>query len=391
MLQQIESFADGTVSANDCFRLVSRYFDCIARPEQVIPALQRAMAVLTDPAECGPVTLALRQDTQAEAYDYPASFFDERVFTPRRIRPDEGELEAAAALLRDAKKPLIVAGGGVLYAEAESTLAGFAESHGIPVAETQAGKSSLVHDHPRNSARSASPARSAANALAEEADVVLAVGTRLQDFTTGLGPVQESRRRIVALNVQGFDAVKHGAQSLNADAHVGLEARPRPPRRRAPGEWTQRAGDETMRWLEVAARHTGATNAALPSDAQVIGAVHRRAGRHRRLRGRRPARRTAQALAGGRTGGYHLEYGYSCMGYEIAGGLAKMAHPDREVVVMVGDGSYLMMNSEIASAVMLGLKLTIVVLDNRGYGYSTGCAVADGGEISQISSSTRGT
>jgi 3D-(3,5/4)-trihydroxycyclohexane-1,2-dione acylhydrolase (decyclizing) len=385
VLQQIESFADGTVSANDCFRPVSRYFDRIARPEQVIPALQRAMAVLTDPAECGPVTLALCQDTQAEAYDYPASFFDERVFTPRRIRPDEGELEAAAALLRDAKKPLIVAGGGVLYAEAESTLAGFAESHGIPVAETQAGKSSLVHDHPRNLGSIGVTGTSAANALAEEADVVLAVGTRLQDFTTGSRALfKNPRRRIVALNVQGFDAVKHGAQSLVADARVGLEALDRALQGwRAPGEWTQRAGDETMRWLEVAARHTGATNAALPSDAQVIGAVQR-TGEPGDIvvcaAGGLPGELHKLWQAGG-PGGYHLEYGYSCMGYEIAGGLGvKMAHPDREVVVMVGDGSYLMMNSEIASAVMLGLKLTIVVLDNRGYGCINRLQRATGGE-----------
>ena len=385
VLQQIESFADGTVSANDCFRPVSRYFDRIARPEQIIPALQRAMAVLTDPAECGPVTLALCQDTQAEAYDYPASFFDERVLTPRRIRPDEGELEAAAALLRDAKKPLIVAGGGVLYAEAEGTLAGFAESHGIPVAETQAGKSSLVHDHPRNLGSIGVTGTGAANALAEEADVVLAVGTRLQDFTTGSWALfKNPRRRVIALNVQGFDAVKHGAQSLVADARVGLEALDRALQGwRAPREWTQRAGDETTRWLEVAARYTGATNAALPSDAQVIGAVQR-TGEPGDIvvcaAGGLPGELHKLWQAGG-PGGYHLEYGYSCMGYEIAGGLGvKMAHPDREVVVMVGDGSYLMMNSEIASAVMLGLKLTIVVLDNRGYGCINRLQRATGGE-----------
>ena len=185
VLQQIESFSDGTVSANDCFRPVSRYFDRISRPEQIIPALQRAMAVLTDPADCGPVTLALCQDTQAEAYDYPESFFAEKVWTPRRIRPDVSELAEAASLIRKAKKPFIIAGGGVLYSGAETVLAEFAARHGLFVGETQAGKSSLPHDHEANLGSVGVTGTGAANALAEEADVVIAVGTRLQDFTTG--------------------------------------------------------------------------------------------------------------------------------------------------------------------------------------------------------------
>ncbi len=373
VLQQIESFGDGTVSANDCFRPVSRYFDRIARPEQIIPALQRAMHVLTDPAECGPVTLALCQDTQAEAYDYPEAFFDERLWTPRRIRPDADELAAAFTLLRGARKPLVIAGGGVLYAEAEGALGAFAERHGLPVAETQAGKSSLPHDHPCNLGAIGVTGTGAANALAEETDVVLAIGTRLQDFTTGSWSLFKNPDcRIIGLNVQGFDAVKHGAQPLVCDAAAGLELLGDALKDwRAPEAWTERAQGEKVRWFDTARRYTAASNAALPSDAQVIGAVQRQA---------QPDDAVVCAAGGlpgelhklwraGAPGTYHLEYGYSCMGYEIAGGLGvKMAQPGREVTVMVGDGSYLMMNSEIATSVMLGLRLTIVVLDNRGYG-----------------------
>jgi len=385
VLQQIESFSDATVSANDCFKPVSRYFDRITRPEQIIPALQRAMQVLTDPAECGPVTLALCQDTQTEAYDYPESFFAERVWAPRRIRPDAEELASAVGLLTAAKKPVIVAGGGVLYAEAEGALAAFASRHGVPVAETQAGKSSLVHDHAANLGAIGVTGTGAANALAEEADVVLAIGTRLQDFTTGSWALfKNPERRIVGLNVQAFDAMKHGAQSLVCDARVGLEELSAALGSwRTPEAWMQRARDEKARWQDVAARYTGATNEALPSDAQVIGAVQRNA---------EPSDVVVCAAGGlpgelhklwqaGAPGGYHLEYGYSCMGYEIAGGLGvKMADPARHVTVMVGDGSYLMMNSEIATSVMLGLSLTIVVLDNRGYGCINRLQRATGGE-----------
>jgi len=373
VLQQVEDFSDGTVSANDCFRPVSRYFDRITRPEQILTALPRALAVLTDPAECGPATLALCQDVQAEAFDYPERFFAERVWRLRRMRPDERELVEAAALVGQAKKPLIVAGGGVHYAEATETLKRFAEAHDIPVAETQAGKSALPHEHRLNMGAIGVTGTSAANALAAEADVVLAVGTRLQDFTTGSWALfRNPDTTIIGLNVQSFDAEKHGALPLVCDAKVGLERLSAAlGGRRAPPAWAERATAEKARWRELAAAATAATNAALPSDAQVIGAVQR-AGEPSDI---------VVCAAGGlpgelhklwqasEPGGYHLEYGYSCMGYEIAGGLGvKMARPEREVIVMVGDGSYLMMNSELATSVMLGKKLTIVVLDNRGFG-----------------------
>ncbi|MFL5164162.1 MAG: 3D-(3,5/4)-trihydroxycyclohexane-1,2-dione acylhydrolase (decyclizing), partial [Microvirga sp.] len=385
VLQQIESFSDGTVSANDCFRPVSRYFDRITRPEQIIPALQRAMTVLTDPAECGPVTLALCQDTQTEAYDYPESFFADKIWTPRRIRPDETELAEAADLVRNAKKPFIVAGGGVLYSNAERVLADFAQKHGLFIGETQAGKSSIPHDHPASLGAIGVTGTGAANALAEEADVVIAVGTRLQDFTTGSWALfKNPKRRIVGLNVQAFDATKHNAVPLVADARVGLEELSQALGGwKAPEVWTTKARDEKARWFESAARYTDPTNAELPSDAQVIGAVQRTSS----------PTDVVVCAAGGLPGelhkhwkastalGYHMEYGYSCMGYEIAGGLGvKMADPSREVIVMVGDGSYLMMNSELATSVMLGQKLTVVLLDNRGYGCINRLQRATGGE-----------
>lgn len=385
VLQQIEDFGDGTVSANDCFRPVSRYFDRLSRPEQLIPAFARAMQVLTDPADCGPVTLALCQDTQTEAYDYPASFFAERIWTPRRSRPDAGELEQAAALLAKAEKPLVIAGGGVLFSEAEDRLRAFCEAHGYPVVETQAGKSTLPDGHPLNLGAVGVTGTGAANALAQDADVILAVGTRLQDFTTGSWSLFGAPdRRIIGLNTQPFDAAKHGALSLVADARAGLdELDAALGARTAPGAWRKRIEAEKAKWTETAANYTAPTNADLPSDAQVIGAVQR-AGE---------ASDIVVCAAGGlpgelhklwraaQPGGYHMEYGFSCMGYEIAGGLGvAMACPDRRVTVMVGDGSYLMMNSELASAVMLGVGMTVVILDNRGFGCINRLQRATGGE-----------
>jgi 3D-(3,5/4)-trihydroxycyclohexane-1,2-dione acylhydrolase (decyclizing) len=373
VLQQVEDFGDGIVTANDCFKPVSRYFDRITRPEQIIPALARAMQVLTDPAECGPVTLALCQDVQAEAYDYPVSFFAERLWTPRRPRPDRTELAAAAAALKAAKKPLIIVGGGVLYSGASHDLARFSTATGIPVCETQGGKSALPDDAPLNMAAIGVTGTTAANRLAAEADLILAVGTRLQDFTTGSWSLfGAAAKTIIGLNVQPFDAGKHHALALVADAREGLsELAEAIGGWKAPESWTANAKAGKAAWLQEADAVTAATNAALPSDAQVIGAVQRTLGSDIILL------HAAGGLPGelhklwqaGPPGSYHGEYGFSCMGYEIAGGLgAKMARPDREVVVMVGDGSYLMMNSEIATSVMLGLKLTIVLLDNRGFG-----------------------
>jgi 3D-(3,5/4)-trihydroxycyclohexane-1,2-dione acylhydrolase (decyclizing) len=384
VLQQAEDFSDGTASVNDCFRPVSRYFDRITRPEQIIPALNRAMQVLTDPAECGPVTLSLCQDVQAEAYDYPESLFAERIWTPRRLRPDRNELAAAVAELKGAKKPLVIAGGGVLYSQASDELAKLVQGAGIPVCETQGGKSSLPDDHPLNMAAVGVTGTSAANRLAEEADVVLAVGTRLQDFTTGSWALfKNAGRTIIGLNSQVFDAGKHWALPLVADAAEGLaELSAALKGWKAPAAWTDNALKGKTEWQAAAAKVTASTNAAYPSDAQVIGAVQRAMGSGVTLL------HAAGGLPGelhklwqaGAPGSYHAEYGFSTMGYEIAGGLgAKMAKPDEEVVVMIGDGSYLMLNSEIATSVMLGLKLTVVLLDNRGYGCINRLQMATGG------------
>ncbi|CDP53743.1 Epi-inositol hydrolase [Devosia sp. DBB001] len=382
VLQQVENFGDGTVSANDCFKPVSRYFDRITRPEQIMPALRRAMEVLTDPAECGPVTLSLCQDVQAEAYDYPESFFEEKVWRTRRVLPDADEFASAAVALQKAKKPVIIAGGGVLYSEASEALRTFAENHGLPVMETQAGKSSLPHDHYLNMGSVGVTGTSAANQLAEEADLVLAVGTRLQDFTTGSWALfRNEDLEIVGLNVQPFDAGKHGAMPLVGDARTTLEALDASLGGwQADQGWTDSALKGKAEWLEAAGRATAPTN-ELPSDAQVIGAVQRARDNSILVcaAGGLPGELHKLWQAKG-PGSYHLEYGFSTMGYEIAGGLGvKLARPYDDVVVMVGDGSYMMLNSEIASSIMLGAKLTIVLLDNAGYGCINRLQMATGG------------
>jgi 3D-(3,5/4)-trihydroxycyclohexane-1,2-dione acylhydrolase (decyclizing) len=387
VLQQVEDWQDGTVSANDAFRPVSRYFDRITRPEQIMPAFARAMQVLTDPAECGPVTLGLCQDVQAEAFDFPTHFFEEHLWTPRRPRPDAGELGAAIRLLKAARRPFIVCGGGTLYSEAERELAAFAQTHGIPVGETQAGKSSLATAHAMNMGAIGVTGTGAANEFAAEADVVLAVGTRLQDFTTGSWALfQGEGRRIIGLNTQAFDAAKHHAQPLVADARAGLiELGAALGDWTADQAWTARAASSKTAWYTQAETYTEAPTEpgnALPSDAQVVGMVQRWS---------QPTD-VVVCAAGGlpgelhklwqaqMPGGYHMEYGFSCMGYEIAGGLGvKMAQPEREVIVMIGDGSYLMLNSEIATSVMLGRKLVLVILDNRGYGCINRLQHATGG------------
>jgi 3D-(3,5/4)-trihydroxycyclohexane-1,2-dione acylhydrolase (decyclizing) len=373
VLQQIEVFDDPTISVNDCFRPVSRWWDRITRPEQILQSLPQALRVLTDPAECGPVTLALPQDVQAEAYDYPEAFFAPRCWRIRRPPPDPAQLADAAAALSRARAPLIIAGGGVHYALACEVLADFAARHGVPVAETQAGKGALAWDHPCAMGAIGVTGGTAANALAAEADLILAVGTRFSDFTTASRSLfRNPSATLIQLNVAGFDATKHGALPLVADARAGLDALDSALATwAAPADWTTKARGLAAEWNETVTRATASSNAALPSDAQVLGAVNRVIG----------TRDVIVCASGGlpgemhklwrcrEAGTYHVEYGYSCMGYEIAGGLgAKLAMPDREVCVLVGDGSYLMMNSEIATSVMLDKKLNIIVLDNGGFG-----------------------
>jgi 3D-(3,5/4)-trihydroxycyclohexane-1,2-dione acylhydrolase (decyclizing) len=349
-----------------------------------VSALNRAVAVLTDPAECGPVTLAFCQDVQTEAYDYPASFFDERVHRQRRIAPDPREVEEAAALLKEAKKPFVVCGGGVLYSDAERELLEFCVKRGLPVAETQAGKSATPADHPLALGAVGVTGTGAANALAAQADAIVGVGTRFADFTTGSWALfKNPDRRFIGVNVQPFDAVKHRALPIVGDARAALAALDSALGAwKAPRAWTDGAGKAKAEWEATAARYTAPTNAPLPTDAEVLGAIMRAS----------EASDVVVCAAGGLPGelhklwrpgsplGYHVEYGYSCMGYEIAGGIGvKMALPEREVVVAVGDGSYLMMNSEIATSVMLGQKLIIVLNDNRGFGCINRLQQATGG------------
>ena len=372
VLQQLESEHTQDISVNDCFKPVSRYWDRISRPEQLLTALPEAMSVLTSPAETGAVTLALPQDVQTEAYAYPEAFFHKRVWHVQRNRPDRRALEQAAALIRASKRPLIVAGGGVIYAEATDALKRFVEQTGIPVGETMAGKGSLRFDHPLNLGAIGATGTFAANRVARDADLVIGIGTRYSDFTTSSKTAfQYPEVRFININVAAFDAFKHLALPLVGDALVTLEelldlvdgysveASYRAQAERLHGEWD----------AEVERIYT-IRNTPLPSQGELIGAVNElsapdaimvcAAGSlpgdlHKLWRARHPKN-------------YHMEYGYSCMGYEIAGGLGiKMAAPERDVYVMVGDGSYLMMNSEIVTSIQENYKLIIVLLDNSGF------------------------
>src|SRR5262245_8595422 len=378
VLQQIEDFHDGGISANDCFKPVSRYFDRIVAPAQLMTALPRAVAVMTDPALCGPVTLALPQDVQAQAHDYPAEFFEPELLRFRAPPPDAGELARAVELLRTAKRPLLIAGGGVLYAGAEEPLRRFAERCGVPVAETQAGKSALAWDHTLQMGSVGVTGSPAANAVARKAELSLGAGARAQDFTPGSHALF-AKGRVLGLNVNPLDAVKLRGVTLVADAGLGLQALSDAAGTwRAEESWTARAKELGAEWCTRVSQITSVKDAErsgkLPYDGDVIGAVQRSHPRSSEqdivvcASGTLPAE-LHKLWRASVPGGYHMEYGYSCMGYEIAGGLGvKLAQPDREVIVLVGDGSYLMLNSELATSVMLGQKLIVVVLDNRGYG-----------------------
>ena len=316
---------------------MSRYYDRISRPEHILSALPRALRVMTDPANCGPAVLAFCQDTQAEAYDYPVEFFAPRVWRIRRPAPDAGELARVAEMVKGAKRPVIIAGGGVIYSQAEETLAAFASKHQIPVAETQAGKSSLAQSHPMNFGASGVDGSAAANAAAQKADLVIGVGTRLQDFTTGSRTLFGAGAQLVSINTHGYDAAKHGAESLVADAKVALEMLSA-----ALGHYQAEAPDAAARadWLRAVDAYCARPEdqAALPTDAQVIGAVQRATGEDAVAMcaaGTMPG--ALKLLWQPSQGGYHMEYGYSCMGYEVAGALGlKLARPEREVLCFVG-------------------------------------------------------
>jgi 3D-(3,5/4)-trihydroxycyclohexane-1,2-dione acylhydrolase (decyclizing) len=382
VLQQIEDFGDGTVSANDAFKPVSRYFDRITRAEQLLTALPRAFRVLTDPAECGPVTLAFCQDVQAEAYDYPEAFFEPKVWRQRRIRPDVNELADMADAIRAAKRPVIVAGGGVHYSDATAELAAFAEAHNIPVAETQAGKSALPWDHPLNLGPIGVTGGEAANSVCAEADLVIGVGTRFQDFTTGSWSLfANPNRKIACLNVAAYDAMKHGAMPLLADARVGLNELSS-----TLGDHTSSASIDGLKedWFAKVDPLTDAPSDsnALATDMQVIGAVQRSVGENSVVMcaaGTMPGE-LHKLWKANRPMSYHMEYGFSCMGYEIAGAMGiKMAEPERDVLCFTGDGTYMMANSEMATAAMMGVSFTVIVTDNRGFGCINRLQMGTGG------------
>jgi 3D-(3,5/4)-trihydroxycyclohexane-1,2-dione acylhydrolase (decyclizing) len=371
VLQQVEHFGDPTISVNDAFKPVVRYWDRITRPEQIIQSLPQAIGTMLDPADCGPAFIGLCQDVQAQAFDYPARFFEPVLHRIARPRPDVAQIGDAAALLRAAQRPLLIAGGGVRYSEAEALLADFAVRHNIPVGETCNGKSSLLHDHAMNAGPIGIQGSASANDLAAEADVILAVGTRLQDFTTGSWTLFADDARFIGVNTARFDARKHKSLPVVGDAMVALEELSAAlGDYAAPVAWVEQARRLYAEWNAYIDRRSGPTNVDLPTYAHVVGAVNRLAGE----------RDLALTAAGGMPGELEMnwrakgvatfdcEFGYSCMGYEVAGGWgAKMADPSREVFVMVGDGSYLLMNSDIYSSVLTGMKLIVVVCDNGGY------------------------
>ncbi len=372
VLQQVEHFQDPTLTVADAFKSCTRFWDRITHPAQLMVSLPQAVATMMDPATSGPAFIALPQDIQAVAYDYPEVFFEEKIHRSPRPRPDQDSIAEAAAILKSAQKPMIVAGGGVFYSGAVATLTSFAERHGIPVTETIAGRSQMLHDHKLNAGPLGVIGSSSANALAAEADVVLAVGTRLQDFTTGSWSVfGNESMQLIAINAASFDAHKHRALSVVGDAKVGLEDLSS-----ALGNWAgspawiETAQGHYAEWNRTVDQHSGPSDTVPPSYGQVVGAINRSC----------DSTDLALTAAGGlpgelcknwktrSIGTFDCEFGFSCMGYEIAGGWgAKMADPSRDVIVFVGDGSYLMLNSDIYSTVLTGHKMIVIVCDNGGF------------------------
>jgi len=374
VLQQLEHFGNPTLGLNDGFRAVSRYWDRITHPAQVIQSLPAALATMLDPADCGPAFLALPQDVQGWAWDYPESFFARRVHRIRRQAPDADELAEAAALLKAAQRPMIIAGGGVQYSGAVAELTAFAEAHAIPVVETIAGRANLLATHPLNIGPIGVTGSDSANAIAAASDVVLAVGTRLQDFTTGSWTAFAKDARFIGLNAARHDAIKHMSLPVVGDAKLGLSAlHAALGAYRAPASWVETAGAERRAWDAYVAENVRPGNRP-NSYAQAIGVVNNLCHPRDRIvtaAGGLPA----EVTANWRTleiGTVDVEFGFSCMGYEIAGGWgARIAQserePDRDTIVFVGDGSYLLLNSDIYSSVLTGKKMIVLVLDNGGF------------------------
>ena len=379
VLQQVEHFNNPALSVNDAFKAVSRYWDRITHPAQIIQSLPAALNTLLDPADCGPAFIGLPQDVQGWTYDYPQEFFAERTHIIRRQSPDAREIKAAADAIKSAERPLIIAGGGVQYSKAVDQLTQFAEKHSIPVVETIAGRANLSHTHPLNCGPIGVTGSNSANNLAAEADLIIAVGTRLQDFTTGSWTAFSGDASIVSLNVARHDAMKHLSHAVVGDARLGLSALSEALEEHvATKSWSEQAAEETQKWNDYVSVNINpvdkAGNNRPVSYAQIVGAVNELCEPEDRIvaaAGGLPA----EVCANWRTkvpGSVDIEFGYSCMGYEIAGGWgARMAQqetaPDNDTICFTGDGSYLMMNSDIYSSVLAGHKLIIIVCDNGGF------------------------
>ena len=385
VLQQVENFSNPAETQNDSFKSVSRYFDRITRPEQILSSLPQALQVMLDPADCGPATISLSQDVQGEAFDYPEIFFEEKIHIIRRVHPDPRQLKEAAEKLKLSKQPIIIAGGGVLYAEAEKELSDFAKKHNIPVTPTVMGIGCMTKDDPYYIGAIGCLGEGSSNSLSKDTDLALAIGTKLGDFTTGSwSNFQNEDFKLVSINTARFDVTKHLATPVISDAKIGLlELSKALGDWRAPNNWYERSIEERKKWDSYVEKQSGPTNQELPSYAHAVGAVYRNAD---------PSDIVVTA-AGGLVGEvvqiwkpkelntFETEWGFSCMGYEISGALGiKMAKPDQDVVVFVGDGSYLLHNSDIYSSVLYDKKLIIVVCDNGGHMVINRLQLAKGGK-----------
>ena len=385
VLQQVENFTSPTETANDSFKSVSRYFDRIVRPEQILSSLPQAIQVMLDPADCGPATISIAQDVQGEAYDYPEIFFEEKIHEIRRIQPDPNQIKEAAEKLKLSKQPIIIAGGGVLYSEAEQELSDFAKKHNIPVTPTVMGLGCMDRDDPYYIGAIGALGAGSSNSLSKDTDLALAVGTKLGDFTTGSWANFENEDfKLVSINTTRFDVTKHRATPVISDAKIGFQELSKALGDwKAPSIWFDRAVKERTEWNSYVDKESGPTNQELPSYAHAVGAIYRNAD---------PSDIVVTA-AGGLVGEvvqiwkpkqkntFETEWGFSCMGYEISGALGiKMAKPDQDVIVFVGDGSYLLANSDIYSSVIYDKKLIIVVCDNGGHMVINRLQLAKGGK-----------
>jgi 3D-(3,5/4)-trihydroxycyclohexane-1,2-dione acylhydrolase (decyclizing) len=385
VLQQIENFNSPVENQNDAFKPVSRFFDRITRPEQILNSLPQAINIMLDPADCGPATISISQDVQGESFDYPEAFFEERVHEIRRIHPDPNQVKVAAEKLKNSQQPIIISGGGVLYSEAEEELSNFAKKHNIPVTATAMGIGCMTKDDPYYIGGIGGLGEKSANNLSKDTDLALAIGTKLADFTTGSWANFESEKfQLVSLNAARFDTVKHLATPIISDAKIGLQQLSEALGDwKAPDTWYQRAIKERTEWEAHVQKQSGPTNQEEPSYAHAVGAVYRNA----------DVSDIVVTAAGGLVGEvlqvwkpkqintFETEWGFSCMGYEISGALGiKMAKPDQDVVVFLGDGSYLLNNTDIYSSVLYDQKLIIVLCDNGGHMVINRLQLAKGGK-----------